>query len=75
MYFTGMLISYIVNYYEMMRIKISYMVVYKWISKYSKMVEKYLNGIIPRTQDRIWIRADEVWLKVAGQKILLWFHR
>ena len=44
------------------------MVVYNWISKYSKIVEKYLKEIIPRTSDRAWIRADEVWLKVAVDK-------
>ena len=32
------------------------------------MVEKYLNEIIPKTADRIWVRADEVWLKVSGKK-------
>ena len=42
----------ITNHYEMMSIKISHMVVCKWIAKYSRMVEKYLNEIIPRTVDR-----------------------
>ena len=68
MYFTGMSVRDIANHYEMMGIKISHMAVYNWISKYSKMVEKYLKEIIPRTSDRAWIRADEVWLKVAGNK-------
>ena len=68
MYFTGMSVRDIANHYEMMGIKISHMAVYNWISKYSKMVEKYLKEIIPRTSDRAWIRADEVWLKVAGDK-------
>ena len=68
MYFTGMSVRDIANHYEMMGIKISYRAVYNWITKYSKMVEKYLKEIIPRTVDRTWVRADEVWLKVAGQK-------
>ena len=68
MYFTGMSVRDIANHYEMMGIKISHMAVYNWISKYSKMVEKYLKEIIPRTSNRTWIRADEVWLKVAGDK-------
>ena len=42
--------------------------VYRWIAKYSKMVENYLKEIIPRTSDRTWVKADKVWLKVAGDK-------
>ena len=68
MYFTGMSVRDIANHYEMMGIKINASSVYRWIAKYSKMVEKYLNEIIPRTTDRTWVRADEVWLKVSGQK-------
>ena len=68
MYFTGMSVRDIANHYEMMGIKINASSVYRWIAKYSRMVEKYLNEIIPRTADRAWVRADEVWLKVSGQK-------
>ena len=68
MYFMGMPVRDIVSHYEMMGIKISHMVVYNWITKYSDMVEKYLKEVIPRTTARTWIRADEVWLKVAGYK-------
>lgn len=42
MYFIGMSIRDIVNHYEMMSIKISHMVVYKWIIKYSRIVENTL---------------------------------
>ena len=68
MYFSGMSVRDIANHYEMMGIKINASSVYRWIAKYSKMVEKYLKEIIPRTVDRTWVRADEVWLKVAGDK-------
>ena len=68
MYFTGMSVRDIANHYEMIGIKINASSVYRWIAKYSKMVKKYLNEIIPRTVDRTWVRADEVWLKVASQK-------
>ena len=68
MYFTGMPVRDIANHYEMMGIKISYRAVYNCVAKYSNMVEKYLKEVIPRTADHTWIRADEVWLKVAGQK-------
>ena len=32
------------------------------------MTQKYLKEIIPRTCNRTWVRADEVWLKIDGQK-------
>ena len=34
------------------------------------MVENYLKKIIQddRTSDRTWVKADKVWLKVAGDK-------
>ena len=68
MYFIGMSVRDIANHYEMMGININASSVYRWIAKYFKMVENYLKEIIPRTSDRTWIRADEVWLKVAGDK-------
>lgn len=52
MYFAGMSVRDIANQYEMMRIKISHMVIYKLIAKYSSMAEKYPSKIIPRTPDR-----------------------
>ena len=61
MYFSGMSVRYIANHYEMRGMKINASSVYRWITKYSKMVERYLNEIISRTADRSWIRADEVW--------------
>ncbi len=58
----------ITNHYEMVEIKINASSVCRWIDKYSKTTETYLNEIVPCTIDRTWIRADEVWLKVAGEK-------
>lgn len=68
MYFSGMSVRDIANHYEMMGIKISYVAVYKWMVKYSKMTETYLKDIIPRTSGSTMVRADEVWLKVNGKK-------
>lgn len=39
---------------------------YNWVADYSKLGSKYLNEIVPRTGN--WIRADEVWIKVAGEQ-------
>lgn len=49
-----------------MEIQVSDVAIYKWICKYSTMVSKYLNEIVPRTGN--WVRADEVWIKIAGEQ-------
>jgi len=54
------------NHYEMLGITVDHSTIYDWICKYSTMVSKYLNEIVPRTGN--WIRADEVWIKVAGEQ-------
>ena len=68
MYYSGMSTRDISNHYEMMGIDVSDVAVYKWICKYSTMVSKYLNDIVPRTNDRTMVRADEVWIKVNGEQ-------
>jgi transposase-like protein len=66
MYYSGMSTRDISNHYEMLGINVSDVAVYKWICKYSTMVSKYLNEIVPRTGN--WVRADEVWIKIAGEQ-------
>ena len=66
MYYSGMSTRDIANHYEMMGIDVSDVAVYKWVCKYSTMVSKYLNEIVPRTGN--WVRADEVWIKVNGEQ-------
>ncbi len=65
---SGMSTRDISNHYEMMGIDVSDVAVYKWICKYSTMVSKYLNDIVSRTNDRTIVRADKVWIKVAGEQ-------
>ena len=56
---------------EMAGIDVSRMAVYRWVAAYSGMVSGYLDGIVPRNTGRVMVRADEVWVKVAGiQKYL-----
>ncbi|QLH07266.1 IS6 family transposase [Nitrosopumilus ureiphilus] len=66
MYYSGMSTRDISNHYEMMGIEVSCVTIYEWICKYSTMVSKYLNEIVPRTGN--WVRADEVWIKVNGEQ-------
>lgn len=66
MYYSGMSVRDIENHYEMLGINVDHSSIYDWICKYSTMVSEYLNQIVPRTGN--WVRADEVWVKVAGQQ-------
>ena len=66
MYYSGMSVRDIENHYEMLGIKVDHSSIYDWICKYSTMVSKYLNNIVPRVGN--WVRADEVWIKVAGEQ-------
>ena len=68
MYYSGMSVRDISNHYEMMGIDVSFKTVYNWITKYSKLVSKYLNEIVPRTSDRVMASADEIWIKVNGKQ-------
>jgi transposase-like protein len=66
MYYSGMSVRDISNHYEMLGIEVSFKTVYNWVAQYSELVSKYLNEIVPRTGN--WVRADEVWIKVAGEQ-------
>jgi putative transposase len=66
MYYSGMSVRDIENHYEMLGITVDHSTIYDWICKYSTMVSKYLNEIVPRTGN--WVRADEVWIKVMVNK-------
>ena len=68
MFYAGMSVRDIENHYEMLGITVDHSSIYNWICKYSTMVSKYLNEIVPRTNDRTMVRADEVWIKVNGKQ-------
>ena len=68
MYYQGMSVRDIECNFEMMGIDVDHSSIYDWICKYSTMVSKYLDGIVPRTNNRTMVRADEVWIKVNGDQ-------
>jgi len=69
MYYSGMSVRKIADPYEMLGIDVSFKTIYNWVTFYSKMTSVYLNVIVPRVGD--WFRADEVWVKVAGDQCYL----
>ena len=68
MYYTGMSVRDISDCFDQEDITISYRSIYNWICKYSKMVSDYLDEIVPRTNSRTMVRADEIWIKVNGNQ-------
>ena len=68
MYYQGMSVRDIECNFEMLGIDIDHSSIYDWICKYSTMVLKYLSDIVPRTNERTMVRADEVWIKVNGKQ-------
>jgi transposase-like protein len=47
-------------------VKVSYVAVYKWINKYVALMDKYIEKLTPQVSGT-W-RADELWLKIKGDK-------
>ena len=67
MYYQGMSVRDIECNLEMVGIDVDHSSIYDWITKYSTLVSDYIEGIVPRTNDRTMVRADEVWIKVKGE--------
>ena len=64
LYFTGESFRNVKRFLELQGLKISHVAVYKWIGKYTRLMEKYLEKIKPNVGDA-W-RTDELFLKVKG---------
>ncbi|MBI5146470.1 MAG: DDE-type integrase/transposase/recombinase [Thaumarchaeota archaeon] len=66
LYFTGESLRNVQKFLRLQGIEVSHQTIYNWIKKYTGLMEKYLEKITPQVSDT-W-RADEVWLKVKGDK-------
>jgi len=66
LYFTGESLRNVQKFLRLQGVNVSHVAVYKWIQKYVGLMEKYLDKITPQVSD-VW-RADELWLKVKGDK-------
>ncbi len=66
LYFTGTSYRNVAKFLKLQGIKVSHVAVYKWVEKYVGLMGKYLEEITPDVGDT-W-RADELWLKVKGDK-------
>ncbi|MEX0862690.1 DDE-type integrase/transposase/recombinase [Nitrosopumilus sp.] len=66
LYFTGESLRGVQKFITLQGVNVAHSTVYKWIKKYTTLMEDYLSNITPNVSDT-W-RADEVWTKVKGDK-------
>jgi transposase-like protein len=64
LYFTGESLRNVQKFLRLQGVVVSHVAVYKWIRKYVRLMEKYLEQIKPQVSET-W-RADELYLKVKG---------
>jgi transposase-like protein len=66
LYFTGTSYRNVSKFLRLQGVKVSHVAVYNWVTKYIGLMDNYLENIKPEVGDT-W-RADEVWVKVKGDK-------
>jgi len=64
LYFTGESLRNVQKFLKLQGVNVVHSTIYKWIKKYTKLMESYLENIVPQVGDT-W-RADEVYTKVKG---------
>ena len=64
LYFSGLSFRNVTKALKLRGVKVSHVAVYKWINKYTTLMEQYIEKIQPNVSDT-W-RADEIWIKVKG---------
>jgi putative transposase len=70
LYFSNESYRNIKKFLELQGVKISHVAVYKWITKYVKLMDKYLEQIKPNVSNA-W-RTDELYFKVKGNTKFLY---
>jgi transposase-like protein len=64
LYFSGESLRNTQKFLKLRGVEVSHVSIYKWIAKYSALMENYLRQVKPQVSDT-W-RADELFLKVKG---------
>ena len=64
LYFTGESLRNTQKFLRLQGVQVSHVAVYKWIEKYTALMEKYLDKITPQVSGT-W-RADELYVKIKG---------
>ena len=66
LYFTGESLRGVRQFLRLQGVNMSHVAIYKWVKKYVKLMDDYLSTITPQVGEK-W-HADEVWLKVKGDR-------
>ncbi len=66
LYFTGESIRGVQKFLKLQGVNMSHISIYNWVKKYTKLMDNYLSTITPQVGEK-W-HADEVWLKVKGDR-------
>ncbi len=64
LYFTGESLRNVQKFLRLQGVQVSHVAVYKWIEKYTGLMEKYLDKITPQVSGT-W-RSDELYIKIKG---------
>ncbi|MGH9876068.1 MAG: IS6 family transposase [Nitrososphaera sp.] len=64
LYFSGESLRNVQRFVKLQGLQISHVTIYKWIGKYVKLMQDYLEKITPQVSDT-W-RTDELFLKIKG---------
>lgn len=64
LYFTGESLRNVQKFIRLQGVNVSHQTIFNWIKKYTKLMESYLDKLVPQVGDT-W-RADEVYTKVKG---------
>jgi putative transposase len=64
LYFTGESLRNVQKFLKLQGVKVSHVTIMKWIRKYTRIMENYLEKIKPNVSDT-W-RADEIYMKIRG---------
>jgi transposase-like protein len=64
LYFSGESLRNTMKSLRLLGVEVSHQTVYNWIKKYVRLMEKYVEKIIPNVSDT-W-RADELYIKIKG---------
>lgn len=64
LYFTGESLRNVQKFFKLQGVNVSHVAIYKWIGKYVRLMETYLEKIKPKVSDT-W-RADELYIKIKG---------
>jgi len=64
LYFSGASLRGTQKFLRLQGVNVTHVAVYKWIQKYTALMEKYLDKITPQVSDT-W-RADEMYVKMRG---------